>query len=274
MWLLSVLVIVAVGYVVSGRELPAEVADRLTHLVPEDFPPMEKYLALSFIAGMLVGGTPIHTVVRYLSTVVHELGHAFTAGILGGRPKNITISLNSNGLAVYEPPANWGRMRASLVSIAGYPAPALASVAAVKASQSGHPKAWFAFAAGTLAVGIVFLIRNFWGFLWTSAVVAGSYFGARELKVELISLIVGAVAGYLAMQGHRDAWTQLAIIRKAPGIGVDAEKVAYWWKMNAKFVGFLHVMMVTSLSSYATYLAVNPYWSEITDWVANFTKSI
>lgn len=273
MWLLSVVVVVVVGYVASGRDLPVEVVDRLSRLVPEDFAPTEKFLALSFISGLFIGGTPIHTAVRYLSTVVHELGHAFTAGVLGGRPKNITISLNSSGLAVYEPPVTWGRFRASLVSIAGYPAPALASVAAVKASQSGHPKAWFAFAAGTLAVGIVFLIRNFWGFLWTSAVVAGSYFGARELKVELIGLIVGVVGGYLAMQGYRDAFTQLALIRKAPGLGVDAERVAFWWKINAKFAGFVHLVVVTALSVYAAELAVNPYWVEIRDWMSTVLRT-
>jgi hypothetical protein len=273
MWLLSVLVLAVVGYVVSGRELPVEVVDQLSKIVPEDFAPSEKYLALSFIAGLLVAGTPLHNIVRYLSTVTHELGHAFMAGALGGRPKTITISLNSNGLAVYQPPLNWGRIRASLVSVAGYPAPALAAVAAVKASQSGHPKAWFAFAAGTLAVGIIFLIRNFWGFLWTSAVVTGSYFGARELNVELIGWLVGAVAGYLAMQGYRDAWTQLTLIRKAPGIGVDAEKVAFWWKMNAKFTGFVHLMVVTGLSGYATYLAINPYWTESVGWLSDALKT-
>ena len=273
MWLLSVLVLAVVGYVASGRDLPVEVVDRLSNLVPDDFAPSEKYLALSFIAGVFVAGTPLHNVVRYLSTVSHELGHAFMAGILGGRPKNITISLNSSGLAVYEPPLNWGRFRASLVSLAGYPAPALASVAAVTASQSGHPKAWFAFAAGTLALGIIFLIRNFWGFVWTSAVVTGSYFGARELNVELLGLIVGAVAGYLAMQGYRDAWTQLTLIRKTPGVGVDAERVAFWWKMNAKFTGFVHLMMVTALSGYASYLAVNPYWNEMTKWLSEALKT-
>lgn len=273
MWLLSVLVIAVVGYLVSGRPLPVEVVERLAHLVPDDFAPTEKFLALSFIAGMFVGGTPVHTAVRYLSTVVHELGHAFTAGILGGRPKNITISLNSSGLAVYEPPVTWGRMRASLVSLAGYPSPALASVAAVKASQSGHPKAWFAFAAGTLAIGIVFLIRNFWGFLWTSAVVAGSYFGARELTVEFIGMIVGGVAGYLAVEGCRNAWEQLTIVRVATGSGCDAERVANWWRVGPRFVGFLHLVAVVTVSSWATQMAVHPYWGDITACISRVART-
>ena len=271
MWLLSVLVIAVVGYLVSGRQLPVEVVDRLAHLVPDDFAPTEKFLALSFIAGMFVGGTPVHTAVRYLSTVVHELGHAFTAGILGGRPKNITIAVSAAGLATYQPPLGWGRFRASLVSLAGYPAPAVASVAAVQAAQSGHPKAWFAFAAGTLAISIVFLIRNFWGFLWTAAVVGASYYAARELRVEVIGLIVGAVAGFLAVEGFRNAWQQLAIIRVASGSGCDAEKAAIWWRFSPRAVGFLHLLSVLSISGYASYLAVQPNWWEIADWISSNT---
>lgn len=271
MWLLSVVILGIVGYVASGRELSDAVVERLQEVVSGDVAPSDQYLAVAFIAGMFVAGTPLHNAVRYLSTVSHELGHAFTAGVLGGRPRHITISLDSSGLASYQPPMTWGRVRASLVTLAGYPAPALAAVAAVKGAQAGHTKAWFVFAAGTLALGIVFLIRNFWGFIWTSAVVAGSYFAARELNIETLGICVGAIAGYLAVQGYRDAWTQMVLIRKAPGAGVDAEKVAAWWKMNPSFVGFVHFLSVVALSSYASYLAVNPYWSEIVDWVASVT---
>ena len=270
---MSMVILGVVGYAVSGREVPVEAVTRLREVVPEDLAPTGRNLALAFIVGMFVAGTPLHTFLRYLSTVVHELGHAFTAGLLGGRPKNIAIAMNAGGLAVYSPPLTWGRFRATIVSLAGYPAPAVASVAAVRASQSGHPKAWFFFAAGTLALGIVFLIRNFWGFLWTAVVVAGSYYGARELTVEFIGMIVGGVAGYLAVEGCRNAWEQLSIIRVATGSGCDAERVANWWRIGPRFVGFLHLVAVVSTSSWATHLAVQPYWGEITAWMSQVTRT-
>lgn len=273
MWLISVLVIIPVLYVATGRELPVEVAQRLEDLFPKDAAPTAQYLALAFIGGMFVGGTHLHIVVRYLSTVVHELGHAFVAGILGGRPKNITIATNAGGLAVYQPPLGWGRYRATLVSLAGYPAPAVASLAAVRSLQLGYSRAWFIFAAGTLAVAIVFLIRNFWGFFWTGIVVGGSYYGGQQLEVQVLGLIVAGIAGYLAVEAVRNAWEQLSIIRIASGSGCDAEKVAIWWKFNAKVVGFLHLISVLLISGYASYLAVNPYWKGITDWISQFIST-
>lgn len=270
MWLISILVTVVVLYVSNGRQLPTDVIDQLKNLIPDDSSLSDQHLALSFLAGVTVAGTPLHTAVRYLSTVVHELGHAFTAGLLGGRPKNITIATNGGGLATYMPPITWGRFRASIVSLAGYPAPSIAAIAAVQAVQGGHTKAWFAFSAGTLALAILLLIRNFWGFMWTAGVVTASYFGARELDVQLLGWIVGGVAGFLAIEGFRNVWTQMTIVRFASGSGCDAEMVAHWWKFNAKFVGFMHLAAVSALSGLATNMAVKPYWSEILDWFQQF----
>jgi len=141
-FLISLLVLVPVAYVLWGRDLPAVVVDLLNQYIPNDTAPSEELVAWAMLAGAAVGATPIHKLIRYLATVVHELGHAFTAGILGGRPKHITISTDTSGLAVYEPPVHWGRFRASVVSAAGYPAPAIASLAAIEAIQAGHSKAW------------------------------------------------------------------------------------------------------------------------------------
>ena len=269
MWLISVVVATVVLYVANGRTLPAEAVDQLSALVPDDAAPSEQHLALSFLGGVLVAGTPLHSAVRYLSTVVHELGHAFVAGLLGGRPKNITIATNGSGLATYQPPVTWGRFRASIVTLAGYPAPPVASIAAVQAAQMGHTKAWFAFSTGTLALAIVLLIRNFWGFLWTAVVVGGSYFGARELNVQLLGWIVGAVAGYLAIEGLRNAREQLTIVRLMSGSGCDAERVAFWWRMSPRFVGFVHLAVVLGLSGLASYLAVEPYWNDLTAQISD-----
>ncbi|MFM8856164.1 MAG: M50 family metallopeptidase, partial [Actinomycetota bacterium] len=95
MFLVSIFVLAPVLLLAAGRELPPEVLDQIDRLVPLDTTIGQGQLAASFAAGLAVAGTPLHVVVRYLSTVVHELGHAFTAGLLGGRPKNITISLDA-----------------------------------------------------------------------------------------------------------------------------------------------------------------------------------
>lgn len=67
------------------------------------------------------------------------------------------------------------------MSIAGYLSPPIAGLAAVVGIQSGYPQSWFLFSAIVLALAIVFLVRNLWGFIWTAAVVVGCYFAVRYL---------------------------------------------------------------------------------------------
>ena len=273
MWVLAMAVLVPVFYILSGRPLPVDVIDQLDKYFPDDVAPTKQLVAIGCIVGVLIASSPLHKVVRYLPTVVHELGHAFTAGVLGGRPKNITISLDASGLAEYQPPLSWGRFRGTLVSLAGYPAPSIAALAAVMVTQDGHPQAWLTFAVGTLAISIVLLIRNLWGFVWTLAVVGGSFYGAPYVPAELNGALVSGVAGYLAVEAYRHAFLQWMIIRKFPGSGSDAEKVARAWRMNAPFIGFLHLVSVAIIGGYAVYLAVSPYWSEIFTWTEDIIRT-
>lgn len=133
MWLISLLVLAPVFYLATGQPIPPEITDWLKDLFPTDSTISDRAIALGCIAGICLGGSPLHLLGRYLPTTVHELGHAFTAGVLGGRPQQITISLNTSGLATFDPPQNWGKVRASFVSAAGYLAPPISALAAVMA---------------------------------------------------------------------------------------------------------------------------------------------
>jgi len=272
MFLISLLVIVPIAYVLSGRELPIIVIDFLEEYVPGDKAPSQELVAWGVLAGAAVGATPVHKLIRYLATVVHELGHAFTAGVLGGRPKHITISTDTSGLAVYAPPIHWGRFRASIVSMAGYPAPAIASLAAIQAIQLGYSKAWFFFSGGTLAVAIIALIRNFWGVFWTAGAVGGSYYAARELSTELLGGIVAAVAGFLAVEAIRHAFTQFSISRFR-GTHSDAEMISLFLKLPRRPVAILHLFATTAISGHALRLGIEPHWGEIRSTVEELIRT-
>ncbi len=266
MWLVSVLVVVPVIYLATGQTITPEMAEWLNRFVPNESALTDQSLALWFIAGFVLAGSPLHLIGRYLPTVVHELGHAFTAGVLGGRPQQITISLNTSGLAAFSPPENWGKIRASVVSIAGYVSPPIAGLAAVVASQAGYPQSWFLFSAIVLALAIVFLVRNLWGFIWTAAVVTGCYFAVRFVPGEILGYSVAVIAGYLSIEGFRDARTQQKIVKNSPGAGCDAEKIAYWWGRNPNNMARLHTLLVIVIAGYTVRMAVTPYWSEIYEW--------
>ena len=272
MFLISLLVIVPIAYVLSDRQLPVVVVDLLKEYVPNDTAPSEELVAWSMLGGAAVGATPVHKLIRYLATVVHELGHAFTAGILGGRPRQITISTDTSGMAMYRPPIHWGRIRASVVSAAGYPAPAIAALAAIEAIQMGHSKAWFFFSGGTLAVAIVALIRNAWGFFWTACAVGGSYYAARELPPELLGGIVASIAGFLAVEAYRHAFTQFSLSRFR-GTHCDAEMISLFLKLPLRPTAFLHLAATTAISVLALRQGVEPHWTEIRKTVEELLRT-
>ena len=162
MWLLSILILIPIFFLLGVNSLPAPVEKLFDLISRDDSSPPAQTVALAFLIGVGISSTPLHLFGRYLSTLVHELGHAFSAGLLGGRPQQITISLDRSGLATHLPPENWGRLRATLVSSSGYVAPSIASLAAIRATQIGYPQSWFVYAVATLAIAIIFLVRNFW----------------------------------------------------------------------------------------------------------------
>ena len=270
MFLLSLLVIVIVLNFAMGQSLPFLVTDALEKYIHNDGSSTTQFVALGFSLGMLASLSPIRLILRYFSTVVHELGHAFMAGALLARPKSIRIQPSSSGLAIYELSPNWGRFRASLVSAAGYPAPSIVAVAAVQAIQMGRSIAWAIFSVAVLSLAIILLIRNLWGIIWTSAVVGGCYFAFDKISSDVVGGIVAGVAGFLVINGIQFAWIQVTLVRKAPGSGVDAESIALFTKLPAKLVAMGHLVLCLGLGYWGGHLAVYPYWEQIANWASNW----
>jgi hypothetical protein len=246
--------------------LPSQLDDFLHWLAPHDGAPSASLVALGFGIGVAVEALPTKLIFRYFSTAVHELGHAFMAGALFARPKTILIHPSSSGLAIFELAPNWGRFRSFLVSAAGYPAPSIAAVAAVQAVQTGHSQAWAVFSIAVLSIAIVLLIRNFWGFLWTTGVVVASYFGLKTVSAEWVGVAVAGIAGFLAMNGIEFAQIQSKLVKQSPGSGVDAEAIAQVTRIPARLVTAGHLTVCLGISGASGYFAVQPYWSETLHW--------
>ena len=263
MFLLSFLVIAVVLLLVLQVEIPEEVVQHIESyfVVRESVAP--SIIAIAFFLGVVSFHTPIKIFLRYFATVVHELGHAFMAGVLLARPKSIHIHPSSSGLAIYELSPNWGRFRASLVSAAGYPAPGLAALAAVYAVQEGFAIPWTVFALSVLAISIILLIRNFWGFLWTTSVVLASFFGVAQLSGEWVAAAAVFVAGFLALSGIEFAWVQVRLVKKAPGSGVDAESISHFLGFSPRLIAWGHLWISLVASSMTGFYALQPYVDQV-----------
>jgi hypothetical protein len=268
MWILSVAVLAVSLFFGTHQTLPVQAIDFFHWVAPNDGAPAASLVALGFVAGVVLEASPAKILLRYFSTAVHELGHAFMAGALFARPKTILIHPSSSGLAIFELAPNWGRFRSFLVSAAGYPAPSIAAVAAIQAIQMGHSQVWAVFSMAVLAIAIVLLIRNFWGFFWTTGVVVASFFGLRLVSAEWVGVGVAAIAGFLAMNGIEFAQIQLKLVRQAPGSGVDAEAISQVTGLPSRLVASGHLLVCMGISGAAGYFAIQPYWSEIVNWVS------
>lgn len=268
MFLLSFGIIAIVIALAAGTELPVPLVEFLDEYVRNDGTSTDQYVALAFLVGMFAAISPGRLLLRYFSTVVHELGHAFMAGALFARPKQIHIQPSSSGLAIYELSPNWGRFRASLVSAAGYPAQSIAAVAAIQAIQMGRSIAWAIFSVAVLSLAILLLIRNLWGIMWTSAVVGGCYYAFDKVSSDVVGAVVAGIAGFLVINGIQFAWMQVTLVRRAPGSGVDAESISRFTRIPAGLIAGGHLVTCLGLGYIAGDLAIGPYWDSISEWIS------
>lgn len=138
------------------------------------------------------------------------------------------------------------------------------------ALQQGRSQAWFVFATGVLAISILLLIRNVWGFLWTSAVVAAAVFGVRELDVGAIGMAVAAMAGFLAVESVRHAFHQFVVLRHVRNTGCDAEAIGRMLRVPPLLVSVLFLLGTGALGGYALTLGVREHLPELRERVLDF----
>jgi hypothetical protein len=268
MLLVSLLVISLVLALSTGKTIPTEVSSFLDFMVNQDGTSTPHLIAAGFGVGMLAALTPVKLILRYFVTVVHELGHAFMAGALFARPKSILIHPSSSGLATWEIPENWGRIRATLVAAAGYPAPSIASLAAMNAVTQGRTIAWSIFSVGVLSLAVVLLIRNFWGFLWTSAVIVTSYFAYQRVPIDVAGALVAGIAGFLAINSIQFAWIQVKLTRFARGSGVDAEAIEHYTRVPSVLVSFGHLAVTVWLGFLSARMAFDPLKMDMSNLIS------
>lgn len=263
-WLLALVSVALTISVIAG--LPIE--DFLPHSLLEQVPVVDLNagaVGIYVLLGVAASVTPIHRVIHYSATVVHELGHAFTTGLLGARPKQIKIHPSGAGVAAYTAPVLWARWRRAAVTAAGYPAPAIAGLAGVSASQAGLGALWVVFTAAVLMLSVVLIIRNVWGFFWSSSVLTAAYFGVTELSPRHVALIGVGMSGFLLTEAIRDSWEQFRIVRIIDGSGADAEQIAIWYGLRRTWVASAQMFGVISISLYGGWIALGPHWSLVTD---------
>ncbi|MFT2691291.1 M50 family metallopeptidase [Clavibacter zhangzhiyongii] len=161
------------------------------------------------LAAVLVLVPAAWRITRHAVTIVHEAGHGLAATLSGRRLAGIRLHSDTSGLTV-----SVGRPRGPgmvVTLLAGYPAPALAGLAAAWLAGQGRSAAVLWLWLVLLAL-VVIQVRNWFG-LWSclvAGVAIGVVAGVAPLVVQGVAahalalfLLLGALRATLELQRSR-----------------------------------------------------------------------
>ena len=194
-------------------------------------------LVIIFLIGGAACLTPAWRMLRHTSTLIHEVSHAMTAIILGGRVKKITYKPDSSGLATYSLPLGFGRPRIAIAAFSGYCGPAVAGILGAKSVDSGLGAYWL-MVVGILALGaLVLMVRSLWGLIYT-AVLAALLCGLALSYGWGGGIWASMFSGILNSAAIKDTIVQMRVLNKEE---CDAVVVGRSLFLPASLIGILQI---------------------------------
>lgn len=238
-------VVVGVIFVISGVEVLGRLQnDQSEHSIA---------LFVAGVFGAVACATPAWRVLRYLVTLIHEIGHAVCACLLGGKVRRIVINPDSSGLATYALPLGWGFIRAPIAAGGGYLAPSIAGITCAVAAVRGVVDIWLWCCVGYMAGALVLLIRNLWGawltVLFGTLIALVARFG-EGLEVLGVG-ILGALSGILLAGAVKTAAVQITTkdIRES-----DAAAIGKVLHLPARFIAWIQLISCALAACYGASL--------------------
>ncbi len=133
-----------------------------------------------------------------LSTLAHEMGHGFTALLVGGSFHRFEMWADGSGVAVWS--GQVGPLKRALVAAGGLVGPAVAAALgfAVGRTIRGARAALVTLAA-ILGLALLLVVRNLFGVLFVAVVLAGCVLAARKASGEVAQLVLIFLAVQLAL---------------------------------------------------------------------------
>jgi hypothetical protein len=145
-------------------------------------------------------GIVINLPLIWLSTLVHELGHGFTASLLGGNFESFVMHPDASGAAKWSASGSFGPIRQAMVAAGGLVGPAILAAIGFMLARNSKAAKYSLLACTFMLVAIaVFVVRNGfgWGFVAVLALTLG-VLGTRE-RPEIAQLGLVFLSTQLAM---------------------------------------------------------------------------
>lgn len=189
--------------------------------------------AAAIVIGLLCMLPPTWKRVRYLSTLVHESGHALVGTLTGGHLVGVVLRADSSGETQTK---HYKGLASTLFSriptlLAGYPAPALFGGLGLMLALQGHANAgWLIL--GSLGILCLLFARSLFTVVITLPYSVGAAFllpasGLWEAP-SYVSLMALTVLSTILLAGaFRDNWTLTALTALGQDEGSDAHSLAH-----------------------------------------------
>ena len=159
-------------------------------------------------------------------TLVHELGHAVVGLLVGGRVQRVSISLDASGETLTLMGGRFPRVRLTMFTLAGYPAPAVVGLGAAFAVSTEDHRLFLLLAAVLVAAALVLWVRNLWGIVVFAVTAVVLWLAATEAGDVVTRSAAIALAWLFALGGLRSAWQLTRGARTSGRVLDDAERVA------------------------------------------------
>jgi len=176
--------------------------------------------------GLLFFGRATGRALAHVVTLVHELGHAGVGILVGGRVRRVSIALDASGETLTLVGGRLPRLRLTLFTLAGYPAPGLVALLAAWAVSSGDHRTFLLVSAAFSALALVLWVRNLWGITVFAVTVAVLWLAATEGDEVITRTATIALAWLLGLGGLRSAWHLARGRSRAAGGLNDAQRVS------------------------------------------------
>ncbi len=133
-----------------------------------------------------------------LSTLAHEMGHGVAALLVGGSFHRFEMWPDGSGVAVWS--GEVGPLQRALVAAGGLVGPAVAAAIGFAVGRTIRgARGALATLAAILALALLLVVRNLFGFLFVAVLLSGCVLATRKASGEIAQLVLIFLAVQLAL---------------------------------------------------------------------------
>ncbi|OES45403.1 M50 family metallopeptidase [Domibacillus iocasae] len=186
---------------------------------------------------------------RLLNTLLHEIGHVLASFVSGGGIYHVHLFRDTSGVA-YTTTSN--RLTSIITSLAGYPFASAAAFAAYWATINGYTEWLYYVLFIILAFSLLFWVRNWFGFFWIIAFLAGTTAVYRYAPDEILAMYIYLITAVLLVESVRSSWVILYLSIVSPQKAGDATALKKFTGISCRLWGLVFFLQALYFGVYLT----------------------